>query len=156
MNATDDALRMAHQLLEAYGETESRPEPNRLDLCVPVDRLLAAARALRAANWGYLAAITGLDTGAQTDALEVLYHFCAASAVVTLRVRVPRRAAIVPSLAALVPSASLYERELSEMLGVTVSDSPNTDRLYLPDDWPADLYPLRKDAVLTQPASPPG
>jgi Ni,Fe-hydrogenase III component G len=121
-----------------------------------VDNLLAAAGALRAAECGYLAAITGLDGGAPAGNLEVLYHFCEASAVITLRVSVPRSEPTVPSLAALVPSASLYERELSEMLGVTVSGSPNTDRLYLPDDWPANLYPLRKDAVLAGPPAPTG
>jgi Ni,Fe-hydrogenase III component G len=156
MTTTEEALLLARQLLEAYSETESRPEPNRLDLGLPVDLLLAAAEALCAADWGYLAAITGLDGGAQSNTLEVLYHFCEAAAVVTLRVRVPRDKPMVPSLAALMPSASLYERELSEMLGVTVSGSPNTDRLYLPDDWPAGVYPLRKDAVLTSPPAPAG
>ncbi|MEP7359718.1 MAG: NADH-quinone oxidoreductase subunit C [Anaerolineales bacterium] len=149
---TNEALLLASRLLKPTGGTESRPEANRLDLSLPVDKLLEAAAALRAAQWGYLAAITGLDGGAPAGELEVLYHFCEGAAVVTLRVSVPRTQPIVPSLAALAPSAGLYERELSEMLGVTVSDSPNTDRLYLPDDWPADVYPLRKDAVLASPS----
>ena len=156
MTATDEALLLGHQLLKSYGGVESRPEPNRLDLSLPVDQLLGAAAALRAAEWGYLAAITGLDGGAPAGNLEVLYHFCQASAVITLRVSVPRNEPTVPSLAALVPSAGLYERELSEMLGVTVSGSPNNDRLYLPDDWPANLYPLRKDAALAGPPAPTG
>ena len=32
-----------------------------------------------------------------------------------------------------------------EMFGVTVVDTPNPDRLFLPDEWPAGVYPLRKD-----------
>ena len=38
-----------------------------------------------------------------------------------------------------------FERELSEMFGVTVVGIPNPERLYLPDDWPEGVYPLRKD-----------
>jgi ech hydrogenase subunit E len=35
-----------------------------------------------------------------------------------------------------------------EMFGVVVEGTPNTNRLFLPDDWPDGVYPLRKDAVL--------
>ncbi len=87
--------------------------------------------------------------------IEVLYHFCSGAAVVTLRTYIPREAACVPSICGLVPSAGFFERELSEMLGVTVIDpagrgassAPAAGRLFLPDDWPECLYPLRKDFV---------
>ena len=35
-----------------------------------------------------------------------------------------------------------------EMFGVVVDGTPNPSRLFLPDDWPDGVYPLRKDAVL--------
>ncbi|MBK8901102.1 MAG: nickel-dependent hydrogenase large subunit [Anaerolineaceae bacterium] len=31
------------------------------------------------------------------------------------------------------------------MFGITVTDTPHTEHLFLPDDWPAEVYPLRKD-----------
>jgi Ni,Fe-hydrogenase III component G len=31
------------------------------------------------------------------------------------------------------------------MFGVTVVGLRNVEHLYLPDDWPAGVYPLRKD-----------
>jgi formate hydrogenlyase subunit 5 len=65
--------------------------------------------------------------------------------VVTLRLRLPHEAAVVPSLTGLIPSAESFERELSEMFGVTVTGLPNPEHLYLPDNWPAGVYPLRKD-----------
>ena len=51
----------------------------------------------------------------------------------------------VPSVCAIIPSASFFERELIEMFGITVDGTPNRDRLFLPDDWPQGVYPLRKD-----------
>ena len=151
MNGVDEALAQAHELLAPYGGIETRPEPNRLDVAVSVDQLVAAAQALSAAEWGYLAAMTGLDHGPAAQTLEVLYHFCAGAAGVTLRVTVAREAATVPSLTHVTPATALYEREVSEMLGVTFTGSPNRDRLYLAEDWPAEVYPLRKDAVITPP-----
>jgi Ni,Fe-hydrogenase III component G len=76
-----------------------------------------------------------------------LYHFCAGAAVVSLRVRVARAAAELPSISPLIVSASVFERETSEMFGVTFLDAPDTRRLFLPDDWPDGVYPLRKDAL---------
>jgi Ni,Fe-hydrogenase III component G len=155
MTESAGPLTLAVQYLAPHGEAPAYPEANRIDVRVPVDQLLAAAGVLQATHWGHLAAITGLDAGALANTLEVLYHFCAGAAIVTLRVRVPRDAPVVPSLCALVPAAGLYERELSELLGVTFSDSPNSDRLYLPDDWPVGVYPLRKEAELPSNATGP-
>ena len=36
------------------------------------------------------------------------------------------------------------------MFGITVMGTPNPDRLFLPDQWPTDAPPLRKDFVMPQ------
>ena len=141
----DSALQIAGARLTRWAQDVKEPEPNRLDTSIETSDLVAATAALTEARWGYLTAITGLDLGVEAGAIEVLYHFCAGAAVVTLRVRTPRAAPSVPSICSIIPSAVLFERELSEMFGVMVAGIPNSDRLYLPDDWPAGVYPLRKD-----------
>jgi Ni,Fe-hydrogenase III component G len=50
----------------------------------------------------------------------------------------------LPSICPLIPSATLYERELIEMFGFVIEDTPDPARLLLPDDWPDGVYPLRK------------
>ncbi len=165
----ETAFQTAEALLAPWAKNRTRPEPHRLDVMIAVTDLLRAVRALGDARWGYLSAITGLDhpgtpaglseeqrrrleeaAGIELTAgeIEVLYHFCAGAAVVTLRVRVPRDAASVPSICAIIPSASFFERELSEMLGVTVVGTPDPSHLFLPDDWPDGVYPLRKDFIV--------
>jgi NADH:ubiquinone oxidoreductase subunit C len=141
----DMALLTARELLGTWASESETPEPNRLDVRIAVTDLVALASRLQAAHWGYLSAITGLDCGARDGDLEVLYHFCRGEAILTLRVRTTRVSASVPSLCATWPAANFFERELSEMFGITVTDTPNADRLLLPDDWPAGVYPLRKD-----------
>ncbi len=144
---TDKALQTASTLLGPWAKDMKLPEPNRLDVVLAPKDLLPAIAWLNRAHWGYLTAITGLDLGVEQGEIEVLYHFCAGAAIVTLRVRTPRTAPSVPSVCELIPSATLFERELSELLGVTVVGTPNTDRLLLPEDWPEGVYPLRKDFV---------
>lgn len=162
---TQASLRTAEKILRALQVSTTAPEPHRLDIVVAREHLLDAVSALAHAHWGYLAAITGLDlsagkaparvaslsaaapppaAGPREDRLEVLYHFCDEAAVVTLRVEIPYRDARVASVCGPIPYATLYERELSEMFGITVEGTPVPDRLLLPDDWPTGVYPLRK------------
>ena len=56
-------------------------------------RLLPAVESLRKARWGFLTAITGLDD-VKANEIEVLYHFVNGSAIVNLRVRIPRDNAV--------------------------------------------------------------
>lgn len=139
-------LGRAREWLAAWAVETQTPEANRLDVTVTAGNLLAAVEALQV--WGYLSAITGLDGGREAGQLEVLYHFCSGAEVATLRVRTARKQASVPSICRLIPSAVVFERELREMFGITVIGIPNADPLFLPDDWGAGVYPLRKDAKL--------
>lgn len=145
---TNTPLQTAHDLLTAWTIQESEPETNRLDVVLDADNLLRAVRALDKVRWGYLAGITGLDLGVEAEIMEVLYHFCSRATILTLRVRIPRDHASVPSITDLLPTASFYERELHEMMGIDVVGLSNLDHLFLPDDWPDNTYPLRKDARL--------
>lgn len=124
-----------------------QPEVNRMDLMIQPEHLKEAVKAIRGNHWGYLSAITGLDqpaTETTEGAIEVLYQFCHGAAIVTLRMAVPYSAAVLDSICDIIPAASLYERELMELLGVTLTGTPNTERLLLPDEWPDGVYPLRK------------
>jgi NADH:ubiquinone oxidoreductase subunit C len=148
MTTTEQALALANDLLVTWvWETEaSRPEPNRLDVALknPAE-LVPMVVALRVKRLGYLSAITGLDLGPEANALEVLYHFCAAAAIITLRVRLPREGASVATLSDIIPGAEVFERELSEMFGVQITGLRHPEHLYLPDGWPAGVYPLRRE-----------
>lgn len=145
---TAEALALAKEITTGWFWTldVEEPESNRLDVkLTSADDLVTIVTAMRVKRLGYLSAITGLDPGLEAERLEVLYHFCTGAAVITLRVPIPRHAPVVPSLSQIIPSAEVFERELKEMFGVTVSGLPITEHLYLPDDWPEVTYPLRKD-----------
>lgn len=137
-------LKSAEDLLGPVGVQLTRPANYRLDAVVTADTLVPAAKALLDGKWGYLSAITGLDAPAN-NGMELLYQFCEGPVVTTLRLAVPYEKPIVPTVCNIIPSATLYEREIIEMFGITIEGTPNTDKLLLPDDWPDGVYPLRKE-----------
>jgi NADH:ubiquinone oxidoreductase subunit C len=143
------ALHQAMALLEPRALKITEPAAHRADAYLDPGRLLPAVESLRKARWGFLTAITGLDD-MKANEIEVLYHFVNGSANVNLRVRIPRDNGSIPSVCSLIPAATFFERELSEMFGINVIGTPNPDRLFLPDEWPTDAPPLRKDFVMPQ------
>lgn len=145
---TAETLALAREIATAlfWSLEIEEPETNRLDFGnVPVQELINIVTVLRVQRLGYLAAITGLDPGSGAEHIEVLYHFCAGQAVITLRVPVPRSTPVVPTLSTIIPVAEAFERELQEMFGLTVSGLSCPEHLYLPDEWPGEVYPMRKD-----------
>lgn len=168
---TEALLSQVEELLKPWARWSKRPQPDIVTISVSRSNLLACMEALVNAKWGYLAAITGMHvpgvenpsteekqwTRAQSDdntnslppmlgdSYVVLYHFCEGGAVLNLRVHPPSDAdAKVPSVCDYFPVATVYERELQELLGVKVTDTPENSRLVLPDEWPDGVYPLRK------------
>ncbi len=140
------ALQEAEQCLSPWSTENVHPELTRLDVVIAPESLAAAVAALQSAQWGYLSAITGSDLGPEANQLEALYHFCQGSAITSLRVRLPRDGSVeLTSLAGQIPVAVFFERELVEMVGIPVAGGQEAARLFLPDDWPPDVYPLRAD-----------
>ena len=148
MMNTELILQTAEQIVSSWDwlTKTNRPEPHRLDVrLTKLSDLVPMIVGLRVKRLGYLGTITGLDHGPENGELEVLYHFFAGQAVITLRVSLPYENPVLPSLCDIIPAAEPYERELSEMFGITVNGLRNLEHLYLPEDWPAGVYPLRQD-----------
>jgi NADH-quinone oxidoreductase subunit C len=135
MVETQKNLLIAEKLLEGRVDKVNHPEPFRLDAEVAAGNLTSAVRMLFNTEWGYLAAITGIVQEAQEPAMEVLYHFCSADAVVTLRLRTPRENAHIPSVRSVIPAAESFERELSELFGVRLDDAGGAEEIFAPSDW---------------------
>lgn len=140
----------ASLLIGDLAEKIETPAPERIEVFMKsAGDLVTAASGLRVKRLGYLAAITGLDPGADQGLLEVLYHFCTGPITITLRFQLPKNSPSISSLSEIIPSAEPFERELREMFGITVVGLRNPEYLYLPDDWPANDFPLRKDFMPT-------
>jgi NADH:ubiquinone oxidoreductase subunit C len=117
----------------------------RLTVQVPVLNLPEVFDHLvRQMDFTILCTITGLDLGAT---LGVIYHLAqpVSGVVLNLSTEVHKLAPIVKSVTPYFSSAEVYEREMVDLLGIEVRGLPPGSRYPLPDDWPKEVYPLRKD-----------
>jgi formate hydrogenlyase subunit 5 len=91
-------------------------------------------------------AITGIDLGI---ALGVFYHIrTSKSGIITIKVEVPKEKPQIKTISDLMPGAVFDEMEVTDLVGVIFKGHPSPGRLVLPDSWPDDVFPLRKDAKL--------
>lgn len=77
----------------------------------------------------------------------VYYAFAVknAKAIVNLRTYITGDAATLPTISCEIPSASLFEREIADMFGISFEGHPDKRELVFHGNWPEGLHPLRKE-----------
>jgi len=120
----------------------TNPATRRFFVTVGAADLLEAVKILKEKlDFAYVATISGVDLG---ESFEILYHFAIPGAQLNVRTQVPKSNPHIESICPVIPGAILYERELQDMFGLKVDHIPDPRPLVLPDDWPAENYPLCK------------
>ncbi|MHB8095618.1 MAG: NADH-quinone oxidoreductase subunit C [Candidatus Aminicenantales bacterium] len=144
-----EIIEKAKSLLGDKALEVANPAVRRIFIKVDPGSLVAAVTALRdQMGLRYLVTISGVD---DKEDFELLYHFADDHACINLRTRVPKTAPRIESISHIIPGAILYERELQDMFGLVVERIPDPRPLVVPDDWPAENYPLRKDWKFERP-----
>jgi membrane-bound hydrogenase subunit beta len=135
------------QLVEKFGYLNDKvtvQRPRRLFADIPLanfDETLDYA--VKQLKFSILVTITGLDEGAT---LGFIYHLAHENGIVlSLHTNAPKDKPVIKSVTTFFPVADAYERELVDLFGAQVTGLPKGDRYPLPDDWPANQFPLRKD-----------
>ncbi|MCF2143169.1 MAG: NADH-quinone oxidoreductase subunit C [Candidatus Heimdallarchaeota archaeon] len=102
----------------------------------------------------HLIAISSVDT--PDGVIAAVYHFDivpphGTETAITLNLRVDapnREKAEITSAVSVIPGAQFFERETHDLMGIYFKGHPQLDRLILPDDFPDNVHPLRKDFLL--------
>jgi Ni,Fe-hydrogenase III component G len=90
-----------------------------------------------------LSAITGSD---EAEHFSVIYHLNTNGRIIlNLKLKLSRQSPSLQTVTARFPCADAFERELVDLLGIPVEGLAPGNRYPLPDTWPADDHPLRKD-----------
>ncbi|WP_373100476.1 MULTISPECIES: hydrogenase large subunit [Pasteurellaceae] len=157
-NTTIDASRMQGKnyiaaLQEKFPATvldEQWSTQNQVTLTVKTNMLPDVVSYLYYQHEGWLPLVFGNDERAMHGNYAVYYVLSMEGEVksfVTIKALVDPVSLEFPSVTPKVPAAVWGERELFDMYGLKAVGLPDQRRLVLPDDWPEDLYPLRKDAM---------
>lgn len=79
--------------------------------------------------------------------MEILYHFTIEdiNLLISLRVKLDKSNLEIDSLSPHFEAANWAEREMHELLGIDFKSHPDLRRLLLGDEWPENVYPLRRD-----------
>jgi NADH-quinone oxidoreductase subunit C len=92
--------------------------------------------------------LCGVDFPARPERFEVVYNLLSVSRNHRVRVIVATdEAALVPSVSAIWPAATWWEREAWDLFGILFSGQPDHRRILT--DYGFDGHPLRKDFPLT-------
>ena len=99
--------------------------------------------AVKQMYFGAFSAITGMDTG---NGFSVIYHLNREGKIMlNLKVNLSKEHPEVNTVTAYFPGADIYEREIVDLLGIKVNGLSEGNRYPLPDNWPKNEHPLRKD-----------
>ena len=143
-------------LTEKFGESAIEGEERgglQPALIIPANKLVDVCMELRDnpdTYFDFLACISGVDYGADSDRFGVVYHLSSIPYKNQLVLKVfqehsrdledlPR----FPSVTSVWKTAEWHEREAYDLVGIFFENNPDLRRILLPDDWQG--YPLRKD-----------
>ena len=107
-----------------------------------------AVKLLCTIQFPHFAIISDNDIG---EEIKLTYHFSLyygerfKEISLNLTTNLPKNNLKIPTITDLIPGAQTSEREIKEMLGVTIEGLPDLRNVFLPQDFPKDVYPFRKD-----------
>jgi Ni,Fe-hydrogenase III large subunit/Ni,Fe-hydrogenase III component G len=131
---------------DALLETK-QPDPYRLFLTLRKETITQVADYLFNGLRARLIVSVGTDKRPVNDTYEVGYIFSLDrdNLAVMIKEIVDPADPRVPSLTNIIPGANWHEREVYDLLGIVPEGHPDPRRLVVSDDWPEDVFPLRKD-----------
>ncbi|MGI8968740.1 MAG: NADH-quinone oxidoreductase subunit C [Chloroflexota bacterium] len=133
---------------EVRGERETYVELRPEDLA-------PAVRALQADHGARLINVVGLDERALGRGFRAIFTLALANEkLVSLAACLASEEPSYPAVSFDVHAADWYERENFELLGICALGHPEIGNRILHNDWPRDLYPLRKDFPQDSPWPP--
>lgn len=129
---------------------EERQTPEQVTITVKINLLPDVVHYLYYQHDGWLPVLFGNDERTLNGHYAVYYALSMEGAEkcwIVVKALVDADSREFPSVTPRVPAAVWGEREIRDMYGLIPVGLPDQRRLVLPDDWPEDMHPLRKDAM---------
>lgn len=140
-------------LIEGHIETKKeglkQEEYSNIWLEIERNKLTDAVKLLASIHYPHIAIIAANDTG---DTVELLYLFSIyygekfKEISINIKVSLDREKPSISTITDIIPGAQTTEREIKEMFGVNFIGLPDMRNIFLPEDFPKNVFPFRKDA----------
>lgn len=117
-------------------------------LQVKRENFTEAVKVLASIDYPHIAIIAGNDTGESVDLtylFSIYYGARFKEISVNIKVSLDHKNPTINSITDIIPGAQTTERELKEMFGVKFIGLPDMHNIFLPYDFPKDVFPFRKD-----------
>lgn len=96
----------------------------------------------------HISVVSPVDMG---ETVEVIYHFAiyygvpGKECIINIKVVLPKDDLTIPTITDILPGVLFGELEMKQMMGINVIGLKDEGPLFLPDEFPDDFYPWRKD-----------
>lgn len=147
----DRTLAAVHELIAARSDgsqiSVTRPNPDTLYFIVERKAMRSVADGLFNQLHARFLISVGTDKRPLSGTFGILhvFSFDRAGLYVLVESSIPEDDPRIDSITPVAPGADWAEREFQDAVGVRPEGHPDPRRLLLPDDWPEDVYPLRRD-----------
>jgi Ni,Fe-hydrogenase III large subunit/Ni,Fe-hydrogenase III component G len=147
---SDGATRVTELLRSRLGPAllaTDRPHPDTVRFDIEPHVVRTAAEAVGREGGARFLITVGIDERPLGRGYAIIHLFSldAAHLFIALYNTVDPAVARIPSITPAIPAANWAEREFQDVIGVEPEGHPDPRRMVLPDDWPTDSYPLRRD-----------
>ena len=115
---------------------------------VEKDKFIDTVKLLSEIQYPHIAIIAGNDTGETIDLLylfSVYYGEKFKELSINIKVSLERKNPSINSITDLIPGAQTTEREMKEMFGIEFIGLPDMHNIFLPEDFPKNVFPFRKN-----------
>jgi membrane-bound hydrogenase subunit beta len=115
---------------------------------VKKEKFRDAVELLMALQYPHIAIIAGNDNGETVDLVYLFSLFYGEKfkeISINIKVSLDREKPSIESITNLIPGAQTTEREIKEMFGVEFIGLPEMRNIFLPEDFPKDVFPFRKE-----------
>ncbi len=125
-------------------KTEAQYYGNLAMFPIATEKIIEVCKKLNQEDGLILKTITALDERAESGFFRILYLFGLPKQNMFLAPYILVKNEF-PSLTTTIHAASVFERKIKSFFGLTSVGHPNLRSIILHENWPANVYPLRKD-----------
>jgi len=146
LNRKQHVRRIVQQLGDKIKAVTAK-SPNQTELIIDKNNLPQVCKFLCQEKGGRLFTMTGNDEREVHGAffLYYVFSFDKIKHFITVKTAIDELDPVFPSVAADLPAANWYEREVNDLLGLRAQGHPDRRPLVLHGEWPEEFHPLRKD-----------